>query len=159
VSSGRFAEPVEVEQPRNSELGAMIYEARLPWWMRIVFTVVLLPLGVVSAIILIRRWADLDWIAGAAFLFCALVLPFAIADGLVRRVRFYDHGLVTRNWAFQTRALRYSDVASVGRDQSLRIQVSQGAPIKIPKWEADFDFIEDVLEQRRASGDSDDVDQ
>lgn len=145
--SGESAKPVAVQQPQESELGSVVYEARLPWWLRILFTAIVLPVVVVSAAILIRRWADLDWIAWATFVFCALVLPFAIADGWIRRVRFYNRGLVARNWACQTRTVRYSDITSVGRAQDLRIHQSKGAVINIPKWHGDFDLIEDILER------------
>ncbi len=145
MPSSGAAKPVAVQQPQESELGAFVYEARLPWWLRILFTAIVLPVVAVSTAILIRRWADLDWIAWVAFVFCALVLPFVIADGWIRRVRFYDHGLAARNWAFQTRILRYSDVISVGRAQDLRIHQSTGAVVNIPKWHGDFDSIEDIL--------------
>ncbi len=149
MSSGGSAKPVAAQQPQDSELGAFVYEARLPWWLRMLFTAIVLPAVAISAAILIRRWADLDWIAWTTFVFCALVLPFVIADGWIRRVRFYDHGLAARNWAFRTRILRYSDVISVGRAQDLRIYQSKGPVVNIPKWHGDFDLIEDMLKERR----------
>lgn len=135
-------------QPLGVDLGALIYEARLPLWLRMVVTGVLGPLVVLSADILIRRWTELDWIGLASFMFCAALLPFGIVDAWVRRVRFFDHGVVVRDWIFRTRAVEYSEVTSIDRGQSLRLLVSKRASINIPKWEGDFDLIEDILKER-----------
>lgn len=126
----------------------MIYEARLPLWLRIAVTGILGPVVTASADILIRRWTELDWIAWASFMFCTAVFPLGIVDAWVRRVRFFDHGVVVRNWIFRTRTVKYSEVTYVYRDQSLRLRVSKGASINIPKWEGDFDLIENILKER-----------
>ena len=149
-----MAAPHPVDGGPEEPLGRLVCEARLPLWARVViplFMAVFVSLP--SAWILARRWPEMGWIALGAFAIGAGLGPFAVLDAANRWVRFYEHGLASQDLFGRSRSVRYRDVSFAWQDRQMRIHLKKGRAVVIPKWEGDFDRIQEIVSTRRPDSD------
>ena len=133
----------------DSEFGQLRCEARVPLWLAGAMALVLVTLLGISIAVLITQWPELSWLARGVFIFSAIGVSYALADGLIRRVQLFERGLVQRSWNGRARRLEYSQVKTIlrGADGKVRIYPYEGGMIQIFRSEGDLDGIVTLVEQ------------
>ena len=138
------------DRTESYDFGALLYEAGLRIWWRIL-TAAVIACVVFYAAVQVLGWADSSWPQRCIYLCVVLFFPYLVGEALLNRVRFYEREIVHRTWKGKLRRLEYGQVRAVYGMNTFKLTIypEEGRVIEIPKSEGDLEYIAQIVRDRQ----------